>query len=807
MDFAGRLGGRRGASRGNVDEFGRERRDRPHGRKPYERPARGGRGGARGGSMGLGSRVGGHVDEAKDIESRLSSLIIKVGDTNSAALQNYLDALSVVLEKDYTKHEVTVLKTFRQCVLELPWKVSVYATLAGLLNAKNSETGEKIVSMMHMVLGRALNSGDWGSAKVVLRFFALLVSTRTITPESIVGVLDVLLAPVGDGDCAATAGSRCFVFLAMSTLLWAGRSLSELAPEALEQRLGVVRRFVERSSDDTQSSALTTVFHDAPARGTDALVYLLDVLRAVAEGGWKIDVVCTPQDMFADEFAQATVHSLPPLELAEQPNRRAFSSGVEFLQLVPSPSECAVRRYIVQDFICDTITQLEGNRKDCARYLLQMHTMCNEDVCSVMTTAQSIEDIDPETSLVFEYMVGEVLFTQLLQLPSSPQRMMYYASLAIELRKAEPQILATVLETLVDNVVSRVPSVDVECITRLSSWLAIYISNFGFQWDWTRWESAASEAATAPRRVFVHETLLKLLRLSYLDRLRTTLPDACLPLLPEKPPAHNFKFTVAAMDERTREVSVAMGRCLKNRGTSDQALEILQEHYAQWSDIDDGTRQTLAREMLVEHVLLLGSKTLSHMLNAIEKFTPALQRFADSAEAKLAIARTVEDFWLRHPQFFVMTIDKLIDYRIIDPITVVEMLFDEEHVGQWCKFHLWEILRNTINKVNLRVAQLQTRMAEDPGSEGIEATLAQMTQEQNDSVVATARHFVRLLSSQSGSTDDVDRAWLMGRFKEFMRTYRAQIMANIPALESLVFNEAANEDTRQVFVGTRNLPA
>ncbi|KAJ1815174.1 Nuclear cap-binding protein subunit 1 [Coemansia sp. RSA 2599] len=807
MDFAGRLGGRRGASRGgNVDEFGRERRDRPHGRKPYERPARGGRGGARGG-MGFGARASGPVDETKGIESRLSSLIIKVGDSNSAALQNNLDALSVVLEKDYTKHEITVLQTFRQCVLELPWKVTVYATLAGLLNAKNSGTGEKVVSMMHAVLARALDSGDWGSAKVVLRFFALLVGTRTISPESMVGVLDTLLGPVGDGDCAATAAGRCFVYLAMSTLLWAGRSLKELAPEALEQRLGVVRRYVERSSDDAQSSALTTVFHDAPARGTDALVYLLDVLRAVAEGGWKIDAVCAPQDMFADEFSQATVHSLPPLELKEQAARRPFTAGVEFLQLVPSPSEYAVRRYVLLDFICDTITQLEGNRKDCARYLLQMHAMCNEDVCSVMTTAQSLEDIDPETSLVFEYMVGEVLFTQMLQLPSSPQRMMYYASLAIELRKAEPQILATVLETLVDNVVARVPSVDVECITRLSSWLAIYISNFGFQWDWTRWESAASDALTAPRRVFVQETLLKLLRLSYLDRLRTMLPDSCLSLLPEKPPAHNFKFTVAAMDERTREVSVAMGRCLKNKGTSDQALAILQEHYAQWSDIDDATRQTLAREMLVEHVLLLGSKTLSHMLNAIEKFTPALLRFADSPEAKLAVARTVEDFWIRHPQFFVITVDKLIDYRIIDPITVVEMLFDDEHVGQWCKFHLWEILRNTINKVNLRVAQLQARMAEDPNSEGIEATLAQMTQEQNDSVVATARHFVRLLSSQSGTTDDVDRAWLMGRFKEFMRTYRAQIMANLPSLESLVFNEAASQDTCQVFVGTRSLPA
>ncbi|KAJ2793382.1 Nuclear cap-binding protein subunit 1, partial [Coemansia helicoidea] len=492
-------------------------------------------------------------------------------------------------------------------------------------------------------------------------------------------MLDVFLDPAAGAP--PSAQSSCYVFIAMSTLLWAGRSLRDAAPAELDARLQAATQYVQRLGEATQGSNLTTVFHDAPPKGPNGLAALLDVLRAVAADGWRIDAVVAPNALFTADFAAATQHELPPLELPAGLAPGAFRTPPEYVQLVPSPAEHAVRRYVLLDFIGDTLTQLEANRKDCARYLMQVSWLCNEDVCSVMATAQHPEDVDPETALVFEYLVAEALFTHLLQLPESASREMYYASLAIELRKAEPKIMARVLETAVDGIVARAAMLDVECINRLSNWLAVYVSNFAFQWDWARWEAVVQEPEAAPRRSFVRETLLKLVRLSYLDRIKAHVPESCLALLPAKAPGHNFKFTVQAMDERTREVSVALGRCLKSKGTVDQALEILQTHYSQWTDVDDDERQALAREMLVEHVLLLGSKTFSHMLNAIEKFLPALQQFGDAPEAKLQIARTVEDFWLRNPQFCAITIDKLVNYRVIDPVTVVEMLFDPAHAG------------------------------------------------------------------------------------------------------------------------------
>ncbi|KAJ2156788.1 Nuclear cap-binding protein subunit 1 [Coemansia sp. RSA 552] len=807
MDFSGRLGARR-----DVDEFGRERRGRPHHRKPYDRP---GRGGHRGGHRGGGGAPGPVADGPQDIESRLSSLIIKVGDKNTPTLQNNLDALSVVLEKDYSKHEQTVLRTFRQCVLELPWKVTVYAALAGLLNVKNSETGGKVVGLMHAVLRRELAQGNWASVKVLMRFFALLVETNTISAESLLAMLDVFLAPTG-GDVSARAS--CLAYIAMSTVLWAGRVLNERVPDAFQERLQTIENYVERFADATRDNTLTTALHDAPPQGANILAQLLQVLKAAGENGWVLDAIFLPFSLFTSEFAQAQQHELPELELPG-PDKPGFTPS-EVLQLVPCPAEHAVRRYVLQDFIWDTLAQLEGNRKDCARYLMQIHGLCNEDVCSVMAVAQHPEDVDPESALVFEYMVAEVLLSALLQLPEGPYREMYYASLAIELRKTEPQIMASVLETVTENAVARISSMDVECANRLSSWLAVYISNFGFRWDWAKWEGATGDDVAAPRRRFVEETLLRLIRLSYLDRVRAQLPEPCLGLVPAKAPSHNFKFTVQAMDERTREVSVAMGRCLKSKGTAEQALEILDTHYAGWTDVDASERQRLAREMLVSHVLLLGSKTFSHMLNAIERFMPALQQFGDTAEAKLEIARTTEDFWRKNSQFFMITIDKLVDYRIIDPLTVVRMLFDRSHVGQWCQFHLWEILRNAVGKVNMRVAQLQARRDaaaaivedEDEGDkqpheniEQIEALLAQMTQEQKDVVVLTAQSFVQLLSSPDGTANEVDRAWLLGRFKEFMRTYRDQISHYAADLEASAFTADASPDALQVYQGIKAL--
>ncbi|KAJ2002348.1 Nuclear cap-binding protein subunit 1 [Coemansia thaxteri] len=828
----GRLGGgRRGGSAGgyrDVDEFGRERRNKPHHKKPYERP---GRGGGRGGGHGGGGGPVGPMDEAKEIESRLSSLIVKVGDKNTPTLQNNLEALSVVLEKDYTKHELTVLRTFRQCVLELPWKATVYSTLAGLLNAKNSETGAKVISLMHAVLRKSLAQGDWGSVKVLMRFFALLVNTNAISPGSLVSMLDVFLAPVAalDGGAAAvSASNNCYVFIVLSTLLWAGRSLKEHAPGELEQRVALATRYVQSQMEVNQSNRLATVFHDALPKGTNVLASLLDTLRAVAGNAWKIDAIFAPHEMFGAEFAQAAQHELPELELPSGLAASAFYTPSEFLQLVPSPPDQAVRRYVMQDLIADTLTQLEGNRKDCGKCLMQVHGLCNEDVCVAMTGTAHPEEIDPESTLVFEYMMAEVLFSFLLQLPEGLYREMYYTSLAIELRKAEPQTVTNVFETMVENIVSRSSSIDVECLNRLSNWLGVYISNFGFQWDWSKWEHVVSEPEDAPGRRFIYETLLKLIRLSYLDRVKTMLPDSYAPIIPAKAPTHNFKFTMQAMDERTRSVSVAMGKCLKSKGTVEQALDILQEHYSQWADVDDEARQALAREMLVEHVLLLGSKTFSHMLNAIEKFMPALQKFGDSPEAKLQIAKVTEDFWQRNPQFFAITIDKLINYRVIDPATVVAMLFDGAHVGSWCQFHYWEILHNTVKKVNMRVVQLQGRLEaahaasnamvsdDDAAAESqaaaesveqVEATLALMMREQKDVVVSTAAHFVRLLSSSTGTASERDRAWLAGRYKEFLRTYRVQIMENVQTLEALVFTSDASDDARQAFEDMRKLSA
>ncbi|KAJ2784297.1 Nuclear cap-binding protein subunit 1 [Coemansia javaensis] len=864
MDYSGRAGGGRygggggggGGPRRDVDEFGRDRRSRPHQRKPYDRPMRGGFRGGGGHAGGGGGAVVAAVDEATDIESRLASLIVKVGDKNTPTLQNNLDALSVVLEKDYGKHEATVLRTFRQCVLELPWKATVYAALAGLLNAKNGETGAKVVGLLHGVLQREAGRANWSAVKVLMRFFALLVGTNAIAAGTLLGMLDAFLAPVA-AEPAPSARNSCYVAIAMSTLLWGGRSLQEQAPAELAARLQAAEQYVQRAGDGAAYpvAAVTTVLGDAPARGPNGLAQLLDVLRAVAAGEWRVDAIFSPHALFTSELEHATRHELPALELPAGLAPGAFYTPPEFLQLVPSPPECAVRRFVLQDLVADTVAQLEGNRKDCARYVLQIHRLCNEDVCTVMSAAgrpenggggggggdnanddnaaMGVDDAaDPETSLVFEYAVAEALLTLLLQLPEGRHREMYYAALAIELRKAEPQAMAAVFEAAVGNLVARAAALDVECINRLSNWLAVYVSNFGFKWDWRRWEDVAGEPEGAPRRRFVQETLLKLVRLSYLDRIRAQLPEGCAGLVPAKTPTHNFKFTVQAMDERTREVSVALGRCLKAKGTVEQAMEILQTHYSQWTDVDDDARQALAREMLVEHVLLLGSKTFSHMLNAIEKFMPALQQFGDSPEAKVEIARVVEDFWRNNSQFFAITIDKLVNYRVIDPSTVVEMLFGPPRAaaGGWAaSFHVWEILRNTVNKVNMRVAQLQARVAAAESAievdddtttttgeqqqqqetkasgesvEHVRSILAQMEREQRDVVVLTTQHLARLLAPGAAG-DETDRAWLLGRFKEFARTYRAQLAANAAALDGLDFAP----DVRSVYDAARALAA
>lgn len=57
-------------------------------------------------------------------------------------------------------------------------------------------------------------------------------------------------------------------------------------------------------------------------------------------------------------------------------------------------------------------------------------------------------------------------------------------------------------------------------------------------------------------------------------------------------------------------------------------------------------------------------------------------------------------------------LDKLLNYRVIDPASVITWVFEPEQLQFVGRSFLWDILMNTLNKVNSRVAQIKSKLSD-----------------------------------------------------------------------------------------------
>ena len=83
-----------------------------------------------------------------EIEDRLESLILRVGEKSTSSLESNLEGLASVLEADLSTYKSKILKILVECAVKLPDKCTIYTTLIGLLNTKNYNFGGECVEML-----------------------------------------------------------------------------------------------------------------------------------------------------------------------------------------------------------------------------------------------------------------------------------------------------------------------------------------------------------------------------------------------------------------------------------------------------------------------------------------------------------------------------------------------------------------------------------------------------------------------------------------------------------------------------------
>ncbi|RKP37105.1 armadillo-type protein, partial [Dimargaris cristalligena] len=865
------------------------------------------RGGGRGGRGGGGFHSGGgprtphdhHRAEIEELEKRLTSLIIKVGDKLNSGMLVNLKALTDVVAKDFANHTTAALRAFQGAITELPFKTEVYATLVGLLNARQPDIGQAIVTMAwEQLLTSAKELRRWKVVKLWLRFFALLVPVRVVSRETVVQMLWTFLNAVMRDDASLQDLKRAdtFVFLVQVTLPYLGQELDPTPSGDLDRILSTLQQYVERS-DQRPHPEILNALPGLPANFPSLaepllpyysyqrrpLAYLQQCLRQLASRSWDSPLIHRSFEHFQEELQAGQAHPLQVSTTYASKYRYGHAIPTAWLPLVADPAaELLPEHFLIYDGVLDVLDIFHVNRKDAASYLLQLRYAIPESLWQCPSPVET-DPADPSAPtdsaaspptpahpvLNLDYIVLSALFARLFELPQPPHKNVYYAALTIELCKlsAERFLAATAAMTAVDQdhpvalaLIAENPTTtvtwDSECIHRLADWFGLYLSNSQYTWAWKDWEPVLSQCHPgAPAWVFAREVLYKCIRLSYMDRVKSTLPEemqAILPLVSLEP---NFRYppvdpqqpdnSSVAVPSALRTFATQLMQLLRRKESISNIQAFLESAYENdLATISSEELRPLAqntlltrvvRDVFVQTVLYLGSKSFSHMLIVIERYLPLLQKFSADNEARRHIVEIVNEFWCHNPQFITIIIDKLLNYRVIDPAAVVAWTLNPLRLQSElpAPFYVWEILRNTVHKIDSRIAQIEQRLttqrsllnsqgvgvgnaASNPtGSEPslaenishLETTLASLRLEQKELLLSLFQSFVGLLSTLlrecvANGVDPLSHQpylWIEGRYREIIRTYHRGVKRLATTLETIVFTSDLNPEIINVF--------
>lgn len=236
----------------------------------------------------------------------------------------------------------------------------------------------------------------------------------------------------------------------------------------------------------------------------------------------------------------------------------------------------------------------------------------------------------------------------MLQLPHTPIRQVFYASVIFELCRAESMTFPKALGSSVKILFNRLEYMDAECINRLWSWFSHHLSNFGFQWDWKAWDDIISLDLNHPQVCFVRETFEKQTRLSYYERIKSLIPEEFQKLMSPTPPGPHFEC--ADPSNPLHEKAKVIVNALRGKKSVDEVKSLLDQFKEELEGVDEQERVRKERYLFTQCLLLVGSKSFSHILNVIERYLDILRAINTTPEARLHSVQIVASFWKNNSQ-------------------------------------------------------------------------------------------------------------------------------------------------------------
>ncbi|KAK8870013.1 hypothetical protein IAR55_000583 [Kwoniella newhampshirensis] len=757
-DYGGGYGGGGGGYGGRGRGGGGPRRDDRRG------PSRGRGGYSGGGGGGRDSRP----PIPENSNNRLKKMVIKLGDDEDFDPVQDPPRLARALKRSWREGSQGVCEGFRISVTQQPQKHSYFVVLLLALSrrsppsteaAGNGEGGDpearlgdkrkaedeaEDVDLSREVLedlSRAfrgwVEGREWQNVRLCLHFFSLLVSAGLVMASSLLTVYKSLLAVLeevgGGGDRAERA-----VRAVGEGLMRSGEVLYQTSPEEVESLITDIEGYIigRRSDLKTLADPLTPINATGQESSdhSDTLDQFLTALHSLRADGFAPPEILPryweriaedPEVIQSDPYELAAVSMPPEMYEVDQDDLSvgeghigALKLFADELQIVPSPD--TLPGWTLRSLVLDMINIYEVNRKECARLLLALRLNFPRDTFKSPQSA----DAPPQSSTwSLESLIVSTLLGSMLTLPKSPHKLIYYSSVITELCKISPNTVAPPVGRAVRKIFSMLGSdgLDVEVARRVAEWFAIHLSNFGFQWMWKEWLSELDLPASHPRRAFMRQLAELEVRLAYHDRILDTLPEAMSAdgagVLSTESPDPVWPYDKE--DHPLHTEAVELLQLLRQKLPSTELIT----HIEKMPNASSGPGEPLFpafRRMIAETILHLGSRSFSHFLNATERYTDVLRFITPDPASRRVLLEGVATYWCKSSQMRLVTVDKYIQYGILEGLDVIEWIFADdgpesgasEEGDGWTDGDKWEMLRMTLGKHVGRVRAIKRRLRE-----------------------------------------------------------------------------------------------
>ncbi|PGG95604.1 hypothetical protein AJ79_09957 [Helicocarpus griseus UAMH5409] len=743
--------------------------------------------------------------------------------------------IAKTVSEHYEDEDEEVKKTFVGLVLQLvgeqPLKIPFAAATVLTANTMKPELAAEVLKKAGEVAQSHIEAGNWRDVKLVLRFLACLQGL--FEGDGLFPLLEELFSRAVDLQTASSEDSLGLelvkiILFTIPYIMSSSASGFEAQASSLLEKTDII------ASTPHTLEALVDPFPSDETKGESrmSVIGLLQKqLQNEAKQGWELSCIprpwtgsIKPKEEPENPFKTATKHAFPSIAVPNPvPNGpKAIFPDVYFsvyldqeLETVPPITDVAAS--LLRDTLADTIDMLDFNRIATAKFLIDVDCYFSTNTFIKRATPfDRIRDavaagVGDRSTWKPEDVAVDAVFSLLFQLPTPEHKLVYYHSVLTEACKIAPAAIAPSLGRAIRFLYRNVENMDLALSYRFLDWFAHHLSNFGFTWKWTEWVDDVELPAVHPKKAFICGALDKEIRLSFAQRIKGTLPEPYQALISEEKEKDtpDFKYAVETTPyaPEAREIMNLIRKKAPDTEIAPHIAAIEQQASAH------GVADPLipSTDAFVTSICYVGSKSLSHVLSCIERSKERLLAIGpQSPAARRQIITSVLEYWIHQPGIGVNIIDKLLNYTILTPLSVIEWALVDHLDGgaALAKAHVYEMVAATMGKVCTRIRQIVAARVQpglvEPQLSVIEETL----QRERADVAAMFEVIEDALVSVAGGTGDGVMEFSEERVREEGGVIRewgnrwARVFRRMRAVEEAFVGEAMGKAVPVGTVGT-----